>query len=47
MHGTPLGKGMYQGFRATGAIMQRLATLDPSVGGAVRTDPPGLLGKNN
>ena len=38
-------KGTYQGFRATGALMTSLAKVDPSLSGAVRTDPPGYLGK--
>lgn len=45
MQPLPAGKGSYGGFRATGAIMQSLARLDPSVGGAVLLPGQGLLGK--
>ena len=38
-------RGTYQGFRATGGIMQGLARVDHSLGGAVRTDDPGYLGR--
>lgn len=44
MQPIPAGKGLYSGFRATGAIMQHLARLDPSVGGAVLVSGGGLLG---
>lgn len=36
-------KGGYRGFRATGAIMQRLSKVDASVGGGVRTSDEGYL----
>lgn len=45
MQPTPAGKGPYSGFRATGAIMQQLARLDPSIGGAVLIPGDGVLGE--
>lgn len=41
----PAGQSAYGGFRAIGAIMQQLARLDPSIGGAVLVPGNGLLGK--
>lgn len=40
----PCGRA-YRGFRAAGAAMRKLADLDASVNGAVRTDGDGCLGR--
>lgn len=41
----PLPTGTYKGFRATAAMMHKLAKLEDRYGvsGAVRTDPDGFL----